>query len=363
MAKYPWQNCVLMSLTLSILACHREGTPSESKQIFLDQQRYLVEPTQAPFIISVNAGCTGFILDTAKKIAVSAQHCGVTQASQICFLQSRLRGDDWKISSCQYEGAVAEIIEASPVAELDYVIFRYEFTKTEPKGLRSVRLAKQDFLQTLHKDQRRLKMLGYPGDAYQRTRLTSSSCLVRDPSISTLASQTPPEAQQASDAIIKAWEDDKRYSGRDDYRDMREACFFIASSHLKLRPTFKEDCSVYGGNSGGPILIENSQIVIGMPASYYPQPDPNRKVNLSVANTCYDKYWDVYFQPYWGQRPAPSVQDQSVEIARGKIWDKLDRQSSDLSDFPTAIPMHLVVESSKFLRTNQQYLADQLISD
>lgn len=160
MRRFHWRSSVVLSFTLLTLACHRESHKSDTKQIFSDQQRSDIDPTKVPYIISVNNGCAGFIIDADKKIAISAEHCGVTMASKICFLQSRLRSEEWQISPCQYEAKVADIIESSAVAELDYVIFRYEFKTNIPHGLQSVNLAKENWLHKLHQEKRSLTMLG-----------------------------------------------------------------------------------------------------------------------------------------------------------------------------------------------------------
>ena len=114
-------------------------------------------------------------------------------------------------------------------------------------------------------------------------------------------------------------------------------------------PTFAHDCSVYGGNSGGPLLRKD--IVWGMPATYFIEPSQTN--GTGAYESCYEKYWDLFFKPILN-----SDKPQASEEYKDKFsdWDQLDRNSEDISRFPRAIPVHLIVEKSAFLKDHPEYV-------
>lgn len=103
-----------------------------------------------------------------------------------------------------------------------------------------------------------------------------------------------------------------------------------------------------GGNSGGPILIAESKVVIGMPSSYMKKPSDQPNNNNQDDLDCHK-----YFKDFGIEFPTITEED----VKNREQWNKLDRNSGDLSNFPTAIPMHLIVNSSAFLKQNPQYIS------
>lgn len=94
----------------------------------------------------------------------------------------------------------------------------------------------------------RLQLLGFPRDRIRQGEATiSENCWVMPP-----GSPTPIQ-------VIPQTEWDQEYL--DFYRQRSPS----ETPHL-----LGHNCSVYGGNSGGPIILENTLDVIGLPSSYYP---------------------------------------------------------------------------------------------
>ncbi|MBF0441755.1 MAG: hypothetical protein HQK54_07630 [Oligoflexales bacterium] len=355
---FPYLIFVIL-FAVNLPGCNRQEQSSEIKQIFTDQKRDTIPHSQAPYILSVGRGCTGFIIDSVRNIAISAMHCDIRkELTSICFGLERLYTDSWEPFACPDPGYVTEVIESSPVSGLDYVIFRYDFIfKEKTRSARSLKLAGTNSLQKLMDDKTPLVMVGYPSDSYQKTQLTASRCRVRGVDVKPQGiSGTQEEIKKYEEdagKLISAWENDPKYHTRSDYQDMRNECFTITSNLSSFRPSYKTDCSVYGGNSGGPILTGEQETVIGMPASYYQKPEPEEDKNSS-EDPCTDKYWDIYFKPILGEKPPKEGDEDSSR--HSAIWDKLDRDSSDITDFPDAIPMFLIVQKSAFLQKNRQYL-------
>lgn len=329
-------------------ACKFHSNESSVKQIFSDARRETISSTEVPYMLAVNSKCSGFIIDHEKRIAITATHCDVAKKSPICFGQEQLINfEEQKSVTCpKHGGYISEIIESSSHLDFDYVIFRYEFDNPVTSIGQSVRLNGERNLESLLNGKTELNMIGYPGDPDQQSRLTRSRCRVRT---STLHHD---ELGEFSFQVKKLYNDfQSKLSEKPDLLkdpDLNEAitiCFQEALDKAhQYRPSFKTDCSVYGGNSGGPILIEASKVVIGMPSSYLLKPTMEQS---DSEISCTD-----YFRPYGIKFPTPPSSDPKV----AHQWNKLDRNSSDLSNFPTAIPMHLIVDHSEFLKNNPQYV-------
>jgi hypothetical protein len=118
--------------------------------------------------------------------------------------------------------------------------------------------------------------------------------------------------------------------------------------HIRFTVTdpwvFYFDCSVYGGNSGGPIYyldeITKEPIVVGFPSTYFPKPSPDA---ASSDLSCYDAFAPEFitpilgnYRPYYGSNEGQSA------------WNDVDRAKTPLEHLPAAIPMPMIVQKSKF---------------
>jgi hypothetical protein len=290
--------------------------------------------------------CTAFVLDAQKHIAMTAKHCSPLVGDKVCFGAKDLNWANDPTANCLTFGWLAEVLGESPQAQLDYVIFRFDTAQPSPQ-MGSVKLIANDVLSTLALNGTPIAMAGYPADSYREKMFTESRCRVR----SGLADD-PYRADYLG--LIQFWESGSTQlpgatvpgtkskaqplAAERDYPAMRNACYTIGIGPLD-RPLFFEDCSVFGGNSGGPIVLAGKRLVIGMPRTYYPE--------KPFQSQCYKDYWDKFFKPYYRTpMPEPHTFDN---------WDKLDRNAIRLNDFPTAIPMHVIVENSGYLKTHPEY--------
>jgi len=361
-----------------------QGETSEYLQIFSDQQRERVEPANYPFILA-SEGCTAFVIDHIEQIAISAAHCEIEMGEEICHGGAITLFRNGK-AICPNSGKVTEIIENSrqlrqawmgdfgnedqiPVPEVpkdhwtppdqDFVIFKFKVAKPE-RLTQSIKLARSAPLKEMFENRIRLEQIGFPGDKYQKGYLTRSLCRVRHPEAVSIKGFSysgwfvkAPEQQQ----LIRAWYSRSEYHSRRDFKEMRKVCsgirYFSIYDQSTENVRFINDCSTYGGNSGGPILVGN--IAVGMPAGYFPDPESatNHFINPQVA--CYEKYWNDYFFPILNA-PAPSREQMNESFKKKFIgFDRLDRRLEDLDSFPRGILMQEIIAQSKWLQEHQQY--------
>lgn len=323
---------------------------SDSKQVFSDAKRTTISHAQAPYILRLANQCTAYIIDKTKLIGVTADHCNAELNMQLCFGAADIRAQ-----SCPYPATVTKFIEdksTTPQAsldELDYAVFEFQFQGAVPTNMKELKLSGTDALLTKALNEKvPLALVGYPADSVQNGQLTRSDCNAR------LGMQL--DASADSKNLINTWETNAKYKNDPEYAAMRQACLHINTDPGKYRPTFIADCSVYGGNSGGPLKFADYDVVLGMPATYLPSPD----TPVPEAD-CIEKYWDKFFAPLSGM-----TKDQV--IAEGKKerqnWNKLDRSTTDVeamkATFPREIPMHFIVAKSPFFKANMQYVATEL---
>lgn len=240
-----------LSLIFLVSACKVRQNDSAAKQIFADAKRETINPTDAPYILSMHEGCTGFILDHEKKIAMTAMHCDVKETTPICFGHQQLFNLETgeRIPCPKYRGNIAEIIETSHLLDFDYVIFRYEFANDLTPPAQSVRLNGDDNLQTLLDNQTELNMIGYPADPYQKTLLTKSQCRVRTAKTDNdrFAMAYFNLRKPLSELKLKLKEKPELINHPRLQEYVNECFGNVPEEARQFRPSIKTDCSVYGG--------------------------------------------------------------------------------------------------------------------
>jgi hypothetical protein len=341
---------LFMAIVIMSQQCRPQGN-SDSKQVFTDAQRQSINHEEAPYILRLANQCTAYIIDKTLFIAITADHCGPELNMPVCFGANTISDQ-----SCSYAATITELLEdktkvpQADVEELDYTVFKFQFSGAIPANMKALKLSGSEAILTKAVNEKMpLALVGYPGDNFQNGALTRSDCVAR----AGMQLEVDPE----NDKLIKAWEADAKYKGDPEYAQMRQACAHVNNEPKRFRPSFIADCSVYGGNSGGPLKFADHDIALGMPATYLPSPQ-----TPVPEGDCLEKYWDKFFKPL-----TNSVTKEQV-IAEGKKqrenWDKLDRSTTDMNvikaTFPREIPLHLIVEKSPFFLSNPQYVVKDI---
>lgn len=230
----------LLEITIFILLSQSAAadffTTSKRRDLRADELGSIVE------IRTKDGICTGFRVknNQSKLYIATARHCLDYQATRACqessfYARGLSKNLDFKLT-CQ------RIVAASH--EDDMMIFEANIVTQQghphPRSsevlnfLRAFRLA--DYYPVTYIG---LRMAGFPGDKFQSGKPTMTErCNV-----------------QPAGTLDILGQENTAASGPETFKP-------ILGAH---------NCNVYGGNSGGPIFITNSNDVIAMPASYYPQ--------------------------------------------------------------------------------------------
>ncbi len=227
---------------------HRENDQKivSSHAFFENSKRELFYSNhiEAKGLARVN-GCTGFFIHNAqnKNILVSARHCFGFQATNWC-----LNGG---LAKVEYTGDILQCREViAGDANHDIVVLRFED---------NIRDRSKDFILgtfDLESDDR-LAMYGFPADPFNvgNHLALTENCWV------------------------------KMAFSFNSYRE---------DENNKANKTFTHNCSTYGGNSGGPMVLEGTRIVVGLPNAYFPNRFENRPETHSVEGISMAKYINVF---------------------------------------------------------------------
>ena len=163
-------------------------------------------------------GCTAFFLENTRRVAMvaSAMHCFAFKPEDFCS-----RGGEFKTNDDQ-TGHCIEIVAA--YTKHDTVVMEVALPFI-PSPEHTLRLAV--FPPAVRTP---LKMIGYPADAERQGRLTvTDHCWV-----------------------------------------LKDEVVSVNRQHGLTNLVALHNCSTYGGNSGGPMMIEGTRVVVGLPSSFLP---------------------------------------------------------------------------------------------
>ncbi len=205
---------------------------SNPQMIFQDSPRRDATGDEQWQVVRLEMGCTAFLIKNSKSdlLAITARHCMSYQINEWCDGNGHAGKGVLQNADQKLIGVCKEVLAAS--SNRDFAMFRFawattpEATEAESK-LRPLRLA----LFTSKKFTR-LKMIGFPADMTRQGKLSvTENCWTLD------------EVKLSREAT---W----GQKNRD-----------LAQSH---------NCSTWGGNSGGPMLIDGTDIVVSLPDAYTP---------------------------------------------------------------------------------------------
>ncbi len=235
-------NLLFASLLLSTLA-----VADQIEMFSANSRRATVAKTDAKALSFVKiGGCTGFFVkttDTNKSFVSSSRHCFKYDAPTWC-----------KTGSARIH-ATGEEIKCLGIAAgtqtHDTILLEFQNIPRDRSG---------DFAYTnkMAAKGTRLEMIGYPKDGFLTDRtvdtlITTHNCKIVAIKATNLYTNIP--------EVI----DDK---------------------------VFRHDCSTYGGNSGGPMMIEGTRTIIGIPDQYRPGSTPatNLEDGRSIQGVRVDAY-------------------------------------------------------------------------
>lgn len=212
-------------------------------------------------------GCTGFWVKNPQDrfFFATARHCYNWTISQSCHDDEIRIYPDGKMKE-EFSGRCKQVIASSlrhDVAVIEVEIRDPDKQKASSQLLNRVKnyikpLKLADFSP---QENDRLVMYGFPSDRDRnRSATTTENCWI-----------LPSDTQSVWYAL-----------DHDNYEDgfarwlERSRNTPIAPQIQYYRDQLKQtrhrhNCSVYGGNSGGPILLEGTNYVIGLPVTYYPE--------------------------------------------------------------------------------------------
>jgi hypothetical protein len=247
----------------SVLASYNFFENSERRDLSGQEQRFIlraVKPGQA-------IGCTAFLIENNQdRILVgTARHCYNWKITEACNEdQIRITTDEG--FSANVVGRCTQVIASSVLHDVAVI----EIELRNRLGFRATRnqrrqfedfyipLRLADFSPTLGD---RLQMYGYPADDARRARGTiSENCWVLDPT-----------GSMAADSLDMDNLDPRFQRYLDRTRSQTPNAQVTYFREALRQNIFGHNCSVYGGNSGGPIVLEDTTTVVGLPITYYPE--------------------------------------------------------------------------------------------
>jgi hypothetical protein len=263
---------IISLLLLLLQSCGSEADREELELLsganfFLNSQRRDPTPVeQGLFLRAVKSGrqsgCTAFLVENTQKrhFIATQRHCYDWNISEACRNdQIRILPESSLVSGVH--GRCVGVVASS--VEQDVAIIEIELKNS--LGFNASQRQRNAFVNN-HRPLRladfepevgdRLKMFGYPADRERRGNPTvSENCWV-----------LPPDAK----SVWFALDHDNLEPAFQRYVDGARNRPANPNNALLRQTRRPFNCSVYGGNSGGPIVLEGTRTVIGLPVSYYP---------------------------------------------------------------------------------------------
>ncbi len=223
--------------------------------------------------------CTAFFIKNNKNkiLMATARHCADYKFTEACEKQKfrlELATDRNLIGRCR-----GIIVGGN---QDDLIIFEADFKKDIRRQIKPLTLG----YNTPPKNTK-LRMIGYPGDKFRKGRLTvTENCWINDGRRTVEFSDLDEKARKAYPTFKTSNEKALLQS-------------YISSTILY------SNCTVYGGNSGGPVLLEGTNIVIGLPAAYWPEFYLNLNSSISMR---------IHSSDTFIRRNQTKINENGVEI-------------------------------------------------
>ena len=248
---------------LEVIAGNNFFLNSNRRAISKEEQRYILKATKR----NQTSGCTAFWVENSQGrfIIGTARHCYKWVISDACKNDEIRILPDGELAG-KFEGRCERLIASSTlhdVALIEISLTDSRGKKVSNKVLQTVResitpLRLADYVPNEYDH---LKMYGYPGDEERKGRATTSeNCWI-----------LPKEAQTVWESLDHS-NLERRFERYIERARNAPTDPVVARYRASLRQNrLKYNCSVYGGNSGGPIVLEGTRDVVGLPVTYWPE--------------------------------------------------------------------------------------------
>lgn len=184
---------------------------------FKNSTRREPKPEEQSLVVKLGSGCTGFFVrnDQRRTLLMTARHCVNMSITNWCSSDGKVTDTNGEVGKC------TKIIAADTSHDIALFEAAFSYTPTDAQSL---------VLGTFAPDVgQRLVMIGYPVDKFRLKKLTTSEdCWITEKHVAS------PHGATMNDASAK------------------------------------HNCTTYGGNSGGPMIAEGTDIAVGLPFTYYP---------------------------------------------------------------------------------------------
>ena len=237
--------------------------------------------------------CSAFFVENEdKKLFVgSARHC--FKFAEIPMCNEKTTYEFRPLVAPQLRGQCRRIVALSERS--DFMIFEIEFPGQDTAGLRRSMssLAVGVFPGVIPIRHLSIEMFGFPGDSRMKNQPTKSfKCEVQS------APQDAPTDNYFEN--FKKRESTDHVEGF--YAPLVELFRLRARQLMGQMITLRHNCDTFAGNSGGPIVLAGSRMLIGLPASY-------------------DRNGQTYSRDKFGllETPWRLLQDQQAQFQQSKI--------------------------------------------
>lgn len=209
----------VLSIVFLLSACGQMDSASTTQQFYSASKRRPPKAAELGFIGHLN-GCTAFFVENKnqKPLVMTARHCVQYSIGNWCSGGGQITDMYGNTGTCK------KVVAASSGYDLALV----EMNIAPDSRRTYLKLA--SYTPPVNA---RLQMLGFPADNYPYDNMGRGKFTVSE----------------------NCWV----MSGT------------VGSPHQEIREaSVRHNCSTYGGNSGGPMILENSRTAVGMPFTYEP---------------------------------------------------------------------------------------------
>lgn len=385
----------IAAISLLTQDCKPRRELSEEKHIIVSKTRggdrhdgrFTVEnpAAQFPFILISETGCTSFIIDVEKGYALTAFHCSIIDVTdktkspvilkpKLCYdLKQDIKKDLYdNLDFCKYPAKITQVLDYSirdegPNGGSDFILYKYEWTGPVKPIARAIKISSsRDDLLVARQGKLPIQLVGYPADNIQQAKLTRSECVVKSD-----LSQSAKMRERL--ALLSQFNPP---NPKNSQVPAEQVCFDYFADFFGIsvgfvgdisQTRFTTDCSVWGGNSGGPYIVnwQGEWIALGMPATYIPDKkrNPADEANL-------ESYRKKFAE---NKYTCKSVYDRDFRSALGpEPWNEIEEIFSTTSSYalpetdtarflPKGIPLADQIQSSTFLKANGKRYMKSLV--